>query len=115
MPLSEIVVQSNVVRNYTSQFNLNPAVILNLGLAALCAIMVLYYILWANGLAASSYRVSTLRQEISQLTETNSALLSEKTSMEDPNAAMNFAQREHMVPAGNVSYVFENGSVALQR
>ena len=77
--------------------------------------MVFYYILLANSATSSSYKIKTLRQQLTQATAQNSALLSQKSSIEDPNAAMQYALDQHMAEAKNVSYLFGNGSVALQK
>ncbi len=77
--------------------------------------MVLYYILWANGLTAENYRIGMLRDQLNRLTETNGSLQAQKSLTEDPVAALQFAQDQHMVQASNISYVFESGNVALQK
>ena len=95
-----------------SQFNFT--FLLNAIILALCAAAILYYVLWSNSLAAGNYRLSTLRKTLTQLTETNSSLLTRKSAMEDPSAAIEFARNHGMIEATNISYVFESGNVALQ-
>ena len=97
--------------------------ILNGILLISCAAAVLYYVLWSNSLATAHYRVSALRGELARLTETNSALEIQKSAMENPAAALQYAQSQQMIEAKNVSYVFESPSrlaetdanVALQK
>ena len=89
--------------------------ILNGMLLILCMTAVLYYVLCSNSLAITNYQVSTLRGELTHLTEMNSALESQKSAMENPVAALEYAQRQQMVEAKNISYVFESGNVALQK
>ena len=95
--------------------NLNITQAINIFLISLCGAIVLSYVLWANGLAASNYQISALRDDLARLTEVNSSLLAEKSATENPKAAMRFAQEQNMVPASNTSYIFENGNVALRQ
>ena len=76
--------------------------------------MVLYYILWANGLAAGDYKVSMLRGQLAHLTASQSLLQEEKTSMEDPTAAAKYAQDHNMVSVSNALYIFEGQSKLAQ-
>ena len=74
-----------------------------------------YYVTGANSLASAEYRISSLRSQITHLNEQQSHLAAEKSAAENPAAAAQFAQAQHMVSAQEIVYVFENGNVALQR
>lgn len=74
-----------------------------------------YFVSGANSIASQEYNVLSLRSQIARLNEQQSALTAEKTATEDPEAAAIYAQNRNMVEAKDIFYVFENGSVALQR
>ncbi|OGM97776.1 MAG: hypothetical protein A2735_01300 [Candidatus Yanofskybacteria bacterium RIFCSPHIGHO2_01_FULL_41_21] len=93
----------------------NPVVVLNIVLICLAVVTFSYYIAGVNAVTSGKYRVSTERNKIIQLTETQSMLTLEKSTTEDPVAAMAFAKDKHLVEAKDIVYVFENNNVALQR
>ncbi|HZZ99268.1 MAG TPA: hypothetical protein VFK07_00975 [Candidatus Paceibacterota bacterium] len=113
MPSSITVTQSTVLPNH--QHHLNATLILNIILLALCLASVFYYVLRANVLAANDYKISSLRNELTQLTASNASLLAQQSTSDDPDAISAYAQEEHMVPATNISYIFADGRVALNR
>ncbi len=89
--------------------------LLNIILLGLCVAGVAYYVSGANSLASAQYRVSSLRSQITRLNEQQSQLTAEKSAAENPVAATQFAQSQHMVSAQEIVYVFESGKVALQK
>ncbi len=94
---------------------ISPAVIINGSLILVFGVMAFLYVIWANGAASYDYQSTQLREELVRLTDTNSALLSQKNSTEDPASAVEFAHNQGMVEAKDVVYVFENGNVALRK
>jgi len=74
----------------------------------------IYYVVQANIIAASNYKISTLNQKLESLNEIRSSLAVQKSSMEDPVKVLNFALSQNMVEAKNAVYLFENGDVALR-
>lgn len=84
----------------------------NLCLIATVALLLFYYIITANSIAGTSYRIQTLQDKISILAEINSSLMSNKISKENPVALLEFAKSRNLVEARNVSYIFENKNVA---
>lgn len=80
-------------------------------LAAIVA-LALYYIIGANGLAAVNYKVKLLNDKLIQLDEEQAGLLSKKAGIEETLITHEFARSHNMVEAKNISYIFENSSVA---
>ena len=74
----------------------------------------IYYVVQANIIAASNYKISLLNQKLESLNEVRSSLAAQKSSMEDPARILEFALSQKMVEAKNVVYLFENGNVALR-
>lgn len=103
------------VRPVASVAFFSPISILNILLLGLVIAGLAYYVSGANSLASAEYRISSLRNKISHLNEEQSRLAAEKSAAEDPAAAAEFAQAQHMVSAQEIVYVFENGNVALHR
>ena len=105
--------QSNVLSAKPHQ--LDTILVLNLFLLALCASFVFYYVVRSNTLAANDYKISSLRNQLTQVTASNAGLLAQQSATDDTNAITAYSQQAHMVPATNVSYIFADGRVALQR
>ncbi len=69
---------TNVVPALKSQsaaVSFNLLTLVNIALVVVCAVAALYYVLWANGIAAREYRLSTLRSQLAQTTAEQSALV----------------------------------------
>jgi hypothetical protein len=93
----------------------NIITIINIGLLAACVALVLYYVLSANGLAASNYRVSSIRDDLARATSQQTELILAASKLESIESVSAFATTHQMVIAKDISYFFENGSVALVR
>lgn len=87
--------------------------VINVILTALAAGFLLLYIVLANGQAANKYRITSLSNELTYYSDLNNSLVTQKTETEDTGSIVQYAQRLQMVEAKNISYVFENGNVAL--
>ncbi len=105
------------VQHYSFDWSVfsNPVVVFNIVLICLAVVTFSYYIAGINAVTSGKYRISTERNKIVQLTETQSLLTVEKSTTEDPVAAMAFAKAKHLVEAKDIIYVFENNNVALER
>lgn len=79
----------------------------------IAGLLVVYYVVQANIIAASNYKVGLLNQQLESLNEVRSSLAVQKSSMEDPARILDFALSQNMVEAKNVVYLFENKEVAL--
>ena len=88
--------------------------IFNVTLSLIVGLLVIYYVVQANIIAASDYKISLLNQKLESLNEVRSSLDAHKSSMEDPARVLDFALSQNMVEAKNVVYLFENGDVALR-
>lgn len=85
---------------------------INVFLLAAIVALALYYIIGANGLASVNYRVKLLNDKLIQLDEEQAALLAKKSGIEETLVTHEFARSHNMVEAKNISYIFENSSVA---
>lgn len=101
--------KKEIVHNSISTvFVVNAIILLVVGL------LMIYYVVQANIIAANNYKISALNQKLESLNEIRSSLASQKSSMEDPARVLNFALSQNMVEVKNAAYLFEDGEVALR-
>lgn len=84
----------------------------NISLVGIVILLLFYYVMMANAVTGTNYRIQTLQDKISNLAEINSSLMSRKIAMENPVAFIEFARANNLVEARNISYIFENKNVA---
>lgn len=84
----------------------------NIALIGVASLLLFYYVMMANTIAAENYRIQTLRDKIGSLSEINSVLMSQKLSFENLSLLSEFAKSINMIEARNISYIFENSNVA---
>ena len=77
--------------------------------------MIMYFIVVSNIITSSSYRTGILSEELSDLTEINGLLTTQKLSVENSSAILNFVQSRNMIQATSVTHIFESGDVAALR
>src|SRR5689334_21950037 len=99
--LNSIAIKTNPT---TPRVTFNPVSLLNLALIASAAVLVFYYVISANGVAAANYSVSSLRTEVASATVAQTDLTLEAQALEDSDVLTVFALAHGMVPANNVSY-----------
>lgn len=78
-------------------------------------VLLAYYIIQINGISGDTYRLTTLNGRLATLNETGSALADRQPLAQDPGFLADFASRRAMVPARDVVYLFENGTVAINQ
>lgn len=100
--------KETVHNSISTVFVVNTIILLIVGL------LMIYYVVQANIIAASNYKINTLNQKLESLNEVHSSLAAQKSSMEDPARVLNFALSQNMVEEKNAVYIFENGNVALR-
>ncbi|MBI2062273.1 MAG: hypothetical protein HYT64_01075 [Candidatus Yanofskybacteria bacterium] len=88
--------------------------IINTIILLIAGLLTVYYVIQANVIAASSYKISQLSQQLESLNEVRSSLAAYKSSMENPERVLNFALSQNMVETKNAVYLFESGDVALR-
>lgn len=88
--------------------------VFNMILSLVIGLLMIYYVVQANIIAASNYKISSLNQRLESLNEVRSSLAAQKSSVEDPARILDFALSQNMVEAKNIVYLFENGNVALR-
>ncbi len=98
--------------NYNS---VSTVFIVNTIILLIAGLLIIYYVVQANIIAASNYKVSMLNQKLETLNEVRSSLAAQKSSMEDPARILDFALSQNMVEAKNPVYLFENGNVAYEK
>jgi hypothetical protein len=94
---------------------INPILISNVLLLGISGLLLSFYIIQANMIAADRYQVRVLDEKLTSLNEVRTALASQRSQVEDPSDLMEFAKSHGMVQSSNISYVFENGNVALRQ
>lgn len=98
------------------ELNHNPistVFIINTIILLIVGLLMIYYVVQANIIAASNYKISMLNQKLGSLNEVRSSLAAQKSSMEDPARILDFALGQNMAEAKNAVYLFENGDMAL--
>lgn len=76
-------------------------------------LLVTYYVLQINTVAAMQYEMRQLEGRILTLTDSNGALMAEHVKTENSLDMMEFARRHGMVEASDTSHIFEHNNVAL--
>ena len=90
----------------------SPILWLNLVSIGFCILTLFFYVVTANSIAETNYKIQTFQEKIMTLTEDNSGLMSEKISKENPVVLINFAKANHFVEAHNISYIYQSHNVA---
>ena len=93
---------------------INPILVSNVILLGIFGLLLSFYIVQANMIAADKYKVKILNEKLTSLNEVRTSLAAQRSGTEDPSELTEFAQARGMVQAKNVTYIFENGNVALQ-
>lgn len=88
---------------------------LNVLLAAAVAALLVFYVVRTNGISADTYRISQLNGRLAALNETASTLTAGVPAIQNPSLLVEFAAGHNLVPAGDIVYLFEGGTVALNR
>ena len=94
----------------TSIVRLVNATLLALGIA-----LILYYVLSANSLTASTYYISALREDLAQATDQQTKLSAMAAQSDNLGSVNIFASTHNMIVARDALYIFENGNIALVR
>ena len=84
----------------------------NTSMVGVVVLLLLYYVLMANSITETNYRIQTLQDKVLTLTEVNSVLMSQKISKENPVVLIQFAKANNLVEARNITYIFQNKNVA---
>ena|SRR3989344_7126008 len=98
-----------------SHNQISTVFIINTIILLIAGLLMVYYVIQANIVAASNYRIGLLNQTLESLNEVRSSLTIQKSSMEDPARVLSFALDQNMVEAKNVTYLFENEDVAYEK
>jgi cell division protein FtsL len=92
----------------------SPVFLINTIILLVAGLLMVYYVIQANMIAAGNYKIKLLNQKLESLNEVRSSLAAQESSIEDPAKVLDFALSHGMVEAKNAVYIFENGNVALR-
>lgn len=110
MPLPELM-----TRKTSHAEPINPIVVSNIILSGATLLLLSFYVVQANIIAASRYQMKSMSEEIASLNDLKVSLTAERSRLETPSELSAFARNRNMVEAKEVTYLFENGNVALRR
>jgi len=88
--------------------------ITNLGLAVAAALLLLYYVMQVNVLAAATWEVRDARQQLAALREDRDTIAAHIAELDDRSVLQELADAAGLVPAGTVVYLVEPGAVAAR-
>lgn len=94
---------------------INPILVSNIFLLGIAGLLLSFYIIQANIIAADKYKIKILNEKLTSLNEVETSLAAQKSEAENPSGLMEFARSRNMVEAKNITYLFENGNVALKQ
>ena len=90
----------------------NPILASNMILLGIAVLVLSFYIIQANTIAADKYNIKVLGDRLTSLNEVLTSLSVQRSQTEDPSGLTKFAVSHNMVEAKNITYIFENGDVA---
>ena len=93
---------------------IDPILVSNVILIGVVGLLLSFYIIQANMIAADKYKAKALDGRLTSLNEIKTSLVAEISKIEDPSELMKFARANGMVEAKNITYIFENGNIALR-
>ena len=102
----------------TKELNHNPistVFIINTITLLIIGLLLVYYVVQANIVAASNYKINLLNQKLESLNDVRGSLAAQRTSMENPARVLDFALSQNMVETKNAIYLFESGNVAYEK
>lgn len=94
---------------------IDPILISNILLLGIAGLLLSFYIIQANNIAADKYNIKILSEKLTSLNEVKTSLEAQRAEIDNPSELMEFAQSRNMVEAKNITYLFENGNVALRQ
>jgi len=109
-----VTVTNHILVKELNNNSTNMVFVINMIILLIAGLLMIYYVVQANIIAAGNYKTSMLNQKLESLNGIRSSLAAQKSSMEDPARVLNFALSQNMVEAKNATYLFESGYVALR-
>ena len=94
---------------------INPILVFNVTLLGIAILTLSFYVIQANMVATNKYKVQILNEKLVSLNEVRTSLTAQRSETEDLSMLMKFAVSRNMVEAKNITYLFENGDVALKQ
>lgn len=88
---------------------------LHIGLVIASLVLLLYYVVQANLIAAETWRLRDVRDQLGALSGKRDALVAEEARLDDRTVLQALALTQGMVPAGTVSYLIQPANVATAR
>lgn len=103
------------IKQYSGSRGFNRVVLFNIAMSAVVAALLLFYVIGTNEITANTYKTKLLSDKLFVLNETTTKLTINKNHFDNSARVLEFAREQNMIEAKNISYLFENGAVAIQR
>ncbi|OGN04132.1 MAG: hypothetical protein A2746_01720 [Candidatus Yanofskybacteria bacterium RIFCSPHIGHO2_01_FULL_44_22] len=100
--------------NRSTAQNYKKPRVLNCLASFIGGILLLFYVLTANEIAANNYKLNALSGNLSALNEETANLFAGKNSLENSSRVLEFALGQNMIEARQPVYLFENKGVAVK-
>lgn len=78
-------------------------------------VLLLYYVVQANTLAADTWRLRAAQDQLSSLRSTRDGIVAQQGQLSDRSVLTQLAAQQGMVPAGTVAYLIQSSDVATAR
>ncbi len=88
---------------------------LHVGLAIAAALLLVYYVVQANVIAADTWRLRDAQDQLRTLSSARDGLIADEAKLDDRTVLQALAQAQGMVPAGAVTYLIQPADVAAAR
>ena len=103
------------IRKCPDNHGFNRVGLFNIAMLAIAAAFLLIYVIGANKITAQNYKAKLLNEKLFVLNEATAKLMLNKNSFDNSARVLEFAQGRNMIEAKNITYLFENREVAIQR
>lgn len=93
---------------------LSGVVKINVALAAVSLLMMVYYVVQSNGMAVQVWRARDAQERLASLLDDRNGLVAQQAALEDREQLIALAKDAGMVPAGSVVYLVQERPVAAR-
>lgn len=107
-------VNTAAARSVQAPFGLGAVAWSNLGLAFAALLLLMYYVMQVNMLAASTWRLKDMRSQLSALRQERTTLVAQVAELADRPILEALARNSGFVPADAVVYLVQPSAVAAR-
>jgi hypothetical protein len=93
----------------------NKLFIFNIILGSLVLILLVGYLIQQNGITSKGFQIDSLALQLKQSQTTYNNLIIQKASLDRMDEIQQYALQKGMVEAGEVTYIYQSGKVALKK